>query len=253
MPASAVAPSVSQAFTLDMYFNSATTDALETPVPAPGMSVPPGWAAQGYRAWRREWRAWQPGQSGGNPYWSPGLRKLVVGASTPVNSNYYSAQGQPFTINLWDMQGPSSAPAPSTASNSWIEVSAFNMVNGQASYINPPFVNYCWGGDAGNPVMLPFPALQTGQTSIQISQASASPVPSIILGGPHGGHYQCGPNTQQTMNVAALISLVFQSSISGSGGPIYLRFAVYTTLTPSSGNAVNCFDDPEMDVEVGSR
>src|SRR5437867_6364312 len=90
MPVSATAPSVQQAFTLDMYFNSATTDPLDTPVPKNGLTVPSPWGTvvspsttpQGYRAWRREWRAWDPGEGtnpGGNPYWSPGQRKLKVG------------------------------------------------------------------------------------------------------------------------------------------------------------------------------
>src|SRR6266446_1565128 len=145
MPATATAPSVSEAFSLDMYFNSATTDSLEPPVPKNGLTVPSPWGTvvpassnptgnpQGYRAWRREWRVWNPGGGGVSPYWSPGLRKLVVGATNPVNSNCFSAKGQVFTINLWDLNlADLSTPAPqstsaSTATNTYIQVAAYYL------------------------------------------------------------------------------------------------------------------------------
>jgi len=242
-------PSVSQAFTLDMYFNSQTTDPLQFPAPKNGTSVPSGWgtttdpAGQGYVAWRREWRVWDPGSQPPNPWWSPGLRQLNVHASSNANSHYYAAQGQVLTINLWDLRGQGSTPpnpTTSTATQISVQVAAYYTANGQKTFFTPPFSGYCWGLWCGSPST--FPSLQTGQNFVPLSSPSSSQVNNA---------YQTGPNTSQQMNVGALISMQFNDSITPPSGvtQIGLQFAVYLMLTPQNGNGVWCFDDPEMEVD----
>jgi len=251
------APTVIQAFTLDSYFNSTSTDPVEAPVAKGGLSVPAGWGL-GLKAWRRDWRAWVPGQGPNNPYWNPGLRKLVIGRTYQRNDSYYPAQSNPFTLNAWDLEGPSANPSTSTVTNAQIQVSAYYLnANNQAQYVCPPFVSYCWGIYSANATQIPFPTtLPTGQNYVQINQADANPAITITLGGVNnplgGGSYQVGPATTQKMNVGALITFMFLGSITAPayGTLLRMQVAVYLTLTPSWGpSSVQCFDDPEIDVD----
>lgn len=250
---SVATPAQGEAFALDNYFNSTSTDPVETPIGRNGLQPPSNWG-QGLRAWRREWRAWNPNWGPPNPFWSPGLRKLVVRGNSALNSNYYQAAGQVFTINGWDLQGPSSGPASSTVSNLFVQIAAYYMNGAAQVFIEPStlFASYDWGL-YGASTQVTFPS-KGSANFVQLSQAATTPVPSIVIGGA-GRTYQAGPNTQQEMNVGPLVSLLFNSTITPPQGVslIKLQIAVYMSLTPTGGSAVQCFDDPEMDVDMGSN
>ena len=51
--ATVATPAAGAVFALDNYFNSTSTDPLETPVPKNGLALPTANWGQGLRAWRR--------------------------------------------------------------------------------------------------------------------------------------------------------------------------------------------------------
>lgn len=250
-------PARNQAFTLDNYFNSTSTDPKESPAPKNGLALPtPNWG-QGLRAWRREWVAWNPALSRPDPFWSPGLRKIVVGASKAVNPSYFAAAGQVFTVNAWDVQGATKDPATTQVSDFYFQVAAYfiDASNNQV-FIEPStlFANYCWGEYTDKAPLIAFPKRAAGQEYVQISQKAASPMPILSIGGPGKAH-RTGPQTEQQMGVGAMISLLFNSTLpTPPPAPVvHLQFATYMALTPPNGPAVQCFEDPEMDVDMGSN
>lgn len=234
MPAAARAPQNNEAFVLDCYMNSSTTDHLDTPVAAPGLYVPNGWGP-GYRAWNRGWRLCNP--NAGNAYFNPGVRHLRLNATNPGN-NSYAAAGNPFTINIWDLQ-------PSSVTNAIVQVAASYVDASQAThYINPPFSNYCWGLYNSNN-LLTFPTLGNLQECVQLPQPSGS-LPVGIQ-----------PNQGQPLYVGALATLVFADPITfpSSVVSMHVSIAVYLALTANSPNSptLQCFDDPDMDVGAGTN
>ena len=88
---------------------------------------------------------------------------------------------------------------------------------------------------------------------MQLSENATNPVPVLALGGP--GHlHTTGPGTTQQMEVGSLLGLVFQDTLSSSQPVIKLQIATYMSLTPPNGGApVQCFEDPELDVDMGSN
>ena len=233
-------PASTQAFTLDNYFNSSSTDPMEYPSPSNGLIAPANWGP-GYKSWRREWRAAFPGRGGASPFWSPGLRKMIVKGSSPLGNGYFAADGNPFTINVWDLN-------ISAATSAIIQVAAYSNSNGAQTFIDAPFASYNWGLYNGSS-QITWPS-RGSQNYVQITQPTTGNGSSIAI----NNGYQAGPNTQQHINVGALITFLFDSSIPTTNPVISLQIAVYLTLTPTapSGPSVLCFDDPEMDVDTGS-
>jgi hypothetical protein len=230
MPATALAPQTSEAFVLDCFFNTATTDHVTAPAPTHGLTIPNGWGP-GYRAWNRGWRARNPASQG---FFNPGLRQLRLQATNP-NSNYYQAAGNPFTINAWNLQ-------PAAVTSAIVQVSASYVNTSNATvYINPPISNYCWGlYNSGS--LLEFPDLQGSQEYIQVAQPSGS-LPVNIA--------------ENLMYVGALATLVFDNPITFPTGvkDLIVSIAVYLTLAgtaPNSPPALQWFDDPDMEVGDGT-
>ncbi|HEV3331422.1 MAG TPA: hypothetical protein VG096_10600 [Bryobacteraceae bacterium] len=234
MPATALAPQTSEAFVLDCFFNTATTDSTTAPTPTHGLTIPNGWGP-GYKSWTRGWRVNNPNVRTGNPFFNPALRQLRVQATNPA-SNYFQAAGNPFTINAWNLQ-------PAAVTNAIVQVSA-SYVNGSGAtiYTNPPISNFCWGlYNSG--ALLDFPDLQGSQEYVQIAQPSGSLPVSV---------------SENAMYVGGVATLVFDNPITAPpvGTRIHLTIAVYLTLAgtaPNSPPALQWFDDPDMDIDMGTN
>jgi hypothetical protein len=244
-----------RAIILDNYFNSTSTDPTEAPQPKNGLALPTSNWGVGRKAWRREWRVQNPASSGSNVDWYPGLRKLVIGGSKQLTPAYYAAQGQVLEINGWDVQGPTANALTTPVTHLYVQVAAYYMNGNSQVFVEPStiFANYCWGPYSSSATLVAMPQRSSGQNYVQLSQDAASPIPTLALGG--AGHlHKTGPGTTQEMGVGPLIGLVFQDTLSSSQPVIKLQIAVYMSLTPPSGGPpVQCFEDPELDVDMGSN
>jgi hypothetical protein len=255
MPQPATAPAVAQAFALDTCCNSLSTDCPETP-PTTGQLIPPTASyPQAIKAWRREWRVWVPGQSGNNPYRSPGLRKLIVGAQNNVANKNYAAQANILAFNIWDNQQPANgSSSPSSVSNSIVQIAAYCMnASGVPVPITPPILQYAWGVNSGSLTWQALPSYPAGQNYVQLPQ----PVGGLSLGSANPGTFDTNP-AYGMMYGCDLISFQFNDSItlpttpSGLVNPIRLQVAVYATLTNAAAGspALMFYDDPEMEVDT---
>lgn len=236
-------PQTTQAFTLDAYADSNTTDALMTPTPAFGQSAPANWG-QGYKAWRQEWRIRInriPPPPPATSWMSPGVRVLKLSTKNP-QPNYFQAPGNPLTINFWDFQ------QTSQVTNGFVAISGFYTDNsGQRQYCSPPFSAYAWNCYSWPPASpITFPA----GNIVTLSQASDAPAAI-----PMASNSVVDPSTQQIMYVGGLITLLFNGSITPPApgvNSIGVGISVYFTLTNNSV-AKQFYADPELDVDCSGE
>ena len=217
-------------------FRFITTGTPTTPVAQRGLTPPANWG-NGIRNSKFEWSALNPNGSG----WSTQVTDpLLVGASN-AKSGQYRANGNPFTINVIGY----TQNAPIT--NLIVQVSAFttddDTPNGTRSYIDPPFDGYLWNAVySRNASLLTVPA--RGDASMVTFTPASSQSFSLSLSAATDEHntplWQC-----------PVISFLFESNLKGlaaSRGDIFIDLAIYLSLS-----GVQCFDDPEMEIDLGSN
>lgn len=228
-----------QAFLLDIYADSATTDTPTTPQPAFGQAVPASWGTQGIEAWRQEWRvAISPTTS--NPTPNPpdmaaAVRMLRLKAVTP-QTNYYAADGNALTINIWDVN------STSTISNAVVVVTGYYYdTNGDRVQCPPPFSGYAWNPGASPTYTTSLPS--TGSTvQFQMAPGSQSLNPTGV---------QADPDST-VLYSAALLSLLFNSTITPAAGTkVGVAISVYFQLTTGTPT-LSFYADPELEVDCGT-
>ena len=224
-------PDVTEAFAASFRF--VTTGPPVSTANGNGLIPPPGWTS-GLKCTNFKWYARNSSSDPNAPYWlTQSTDPLVVGGLT-AKSGKYKAAGNPFTINII---GYNSA---SVISNAQIQVSAYTKDDaGNMTFMDPPFKGYVWGLWDGQAALNDIPA-RTGDMTVFI------PASEYTLS------YPADPDEQGTaLYQFPIISLVFKDNLRGivaSQGKFFLDVALYFNLDDRP-----CFDDPEMEIDLGSN
>jgi hypothetical protein len=226
-------PEVNEAYAASFRFPATGTQS--TPAAQRGLTPPPNWGT-GLKNSKFEWNALNPNGSG----WSSQTTDpLIVGASNP-KSGQYRANGNPFTINIIG------SPQNAAITNLIAQVSCFttsdDTPNGIPTYIDPPLDGYLWNGVySSNTSLLTVPA--RGDASMVTFTQPAAQAISLTLGAGNDGN-------GGALWLCPAISFVFKPNLRGlvaSRGKIFMDLAIYLSL-----GGTNCFDDPEMEIDLGS-
>ncbi len=235
-------------FCLDCYFNSANpNNPHQIPEPKHGITPPPT-TPDSHRTFERTWRVRYPGNTSATAWWNPGQDHLTLPALG--GTNIAPVAGNALTVNLWELAQP-------TISNVFIQLSVFWNDGKKINYVNPSqslFAGYAWTNASGTDlILLPVPTTDASGAMYVTTPLSAAGA----LAFNNNDSYPTQPNSSTLMWVCPVITLTFLSPLAFPNGATSLSVGmmVYATLTPATppGAAAHpVFDDPKMEVIMGS-
>ncbi len=228
-------PDVNEAFAASFRF--VTTGTQSTPVAQRGLTPPANWGS-GLKSTNFKWYIRLPNSSPNGPMWSTQASDpLNVGAAN-ANANQFRANGNPLTVNVIGYN------SSSRITNAEVQISAFttadNTSSGTPSYIDAPFSGYVWSlWDSGaTPAAIPSPK---GNMTV------------FDNSGPFTLSFAADPDENGVaLYQYPLISLAFKPNLRGiiasnDRRKLFIDIALYFSL-----DGAQCYDDPEMEIDLGS-
>ena len=217
---------------IDLQFNTNANGTAIAPPTENGLAPPqtnPAW--KGVSSTNFQWYTGLPGGT-----WS-GNGEKVDDLAMPVAV----IGNQELVINILDQR------LSTVASGAVVEVAAYTSSNDTSSGTRTPvavFQKYCWGsGTPGiNTPALTDPSGGSSNTAVVLTSSQsfqlAGSSPSVTIA------------TLQFVSPATLNGIVNPNKTPKK---IFLNVAVYFTMNPPGGAAsVNCWEDPEMEIDAGT-